>query len=114
MSLLITALVMESSEKIFGVVFYPFSFLLEEHGSMHEWRFRSQLDCYVTLMGIVTALVVRSGKIRGSVFRWIVAGCLSVCGIVWWYVEFYHVERHEYNKIHRYVATIPITAFLVC
>ncbi|CAE7363288.1 RWA1 [Symbiodinium sp. KB8] len=90
---------------------------------MHEFHFRSGLDRFIWIVGMVFALhyehaaaflqklekdswpkqaVVRSGMI-------LVSACV---GIAWWHFAF-RLPKLEYNKIHPYTSFVPLTIYLM-
>jgi hypothetical protein len=115
---------------MFDVVFHPLTFLLKytdpknpDVDPMHEWFFRSGLDRYVWIYGMVCAFA----HPRYQVFlNWIdkrrtptkVAMQTTIAGatllVLYWYHENYFIlPALEYNKIHPYTSWIPITCFII-
>ncbi|EOD38039.1 hypothetical protein EMIHUDRAFT_97935 [Emiliania huxleyi CCMP1516] len=93
--------------------------------SLHEWFFRSGLDHFVWIFGMLCAYSfpwydrqlqaiedLPSGK-RALAKAAVIGGALAVGG---WYVHTYFLflrPKREYNKVHPYTSWIPIAVFLV-
>ncbi|CAE8723932.1 unnamed protein product [Polarella glacialis] len=90
---------------------------------MHEWHFRSGLDRFVWIIGMVFALHVPDFE---KLFEWlqslpqpkrattqagIAAGALSV-GFVWCYFVFF-LEKRAYNRAHPFTSAVPIAIYLL-
>lgn len=90
---------------------------------MHEWRFRSGLDRYVWIHGMLcgalqpsvdaalqrvdaatkpTRIAVRAGLVTAA------AATLAV-----WARTLFTLPKHAYNAVHPYTSWIPITAWIV-
>ena len=115
---------------VFRLVFRPFQFLLgyvdpKKPGSdpMHEWFFRSGLDRYVWIHGMVCAFFHPRYE---AALRWIdeqpaasrvaiqTAVAVATLGVLRWYHGAYYVlPKLEYNKVHPYTSWIPITCFII-
>ena len=115
---------------VFTVLFKPFEWLLSytdpkkpDANPMHEWFFRSGLDRYVWIYGMVCAFL--HPKYEAFV-RWvdekptkektvIQALILTMNTIVgyWWYRTYYILPKLEYNVVHPYTSWIPITIFII-
>jgi hypothetical protein len=115
---------------VFRFVFGPFSFLLKytdptkpDVDPMHEWFFRSGLDRYVWIYGMVCAFFHprydsflkwvddRPNTVRATIQTVMVGVTLTV--LYWYHETFYVLPKLEYNKIHPYTSWIPITCFIV-
>mmetsp|Transcript_27221 Transcript_27221/g.87400 ORF Transcript_27221/g.87400 Transcript_27221/m.87400 type:complete len:555 (+) Transcript_27221:154-1818(+) len=116
---------------VFHTVFKPTAGLLGFHDplhpeftdSLHEWFFRSGLDHFVWIFGMLCAYSfpwydrqlqaiedMPSGK-RALAKAAVIGGALAVGG---WYVHTYFLRpKREYNKVHPYTSWIPIAVFLV-
>ena len=91
--------------------------------SLHEWFFRSGLDHFVWIFGMLCAYSfpwydrqlqaiedMPSGK-RALAKAAVIGSALAVGG---WYVHTYFLRpKREYNKVHPYTSWIPIAVFLV-
>jgi len=115
---------------VFGVVFYPFRWLLKytdptkpEVDPMHEWFFRSGLDRYIWIYGMICAFChpkyeaflkwvdKKPANTRVSIQTVI---CVTTCAVLWWYHQtFFILPKLEYNKTHPYTSWIPITCFVI-
>ena len=115
---------------VFGIVFKPFEFLLKytdptkpDVDPMHEWFFRSGLDRYVWIYGMVCAYAHPRYE---AFLKWVdekphapriaiqslMAGATLI--VLYWYHEhIYVLPKLEYNKVHPYTSWIPITCFIV-
>jgi len=115
---------------VFSVLFKPFEWLLSytdpkkpDVDPMHEWFFRSGLDRYVWIYGMVCAFLhpkyeafVRWVDEKPTKERTIIqALILTVNTIVgyWWYKTYYVLPKLEYNVVHPYTSWIPITIFII-
>lgn len=115
---------------VFHTIFRPFTFFLgyvdpkkPDVDAMHEWFFRSGLDRYVWIHGMVCAFFhpryeatlkwidERSGPARIAIQSAILAATLAVT--YWWYNTYYVLPKLEYNVVHPYTSWIPITCFII-
>lgn len=115
---------------VFYAIWYPFTWLVgyadprKPAGDiMHEWFFRSSLDRYVWIYGMLCAWVhpqysafiafveAQRPLARNSIRAAVIALC-SVVGY-FWYVHVYCLPKLEYNEVHPYTSWIPITLFIV-
>ncbi|OAY74780.1 Protein REDUCED WALL ACETYLATION 2, partial [Ananas comosus] len=112
---------------VFDFVWHPFAFLLgysdpdesEPHGPMDEWHYRSGLDRYIWILGMIYAYY------HPTVERWmqkleetrvwlqmlIKASIVAVCFVVGylWYEYVFKLDRRTYIAYHPYTSWIPIT-----
>lgn len=103
---------------------------------MHEWWFRTSLDRYVWIFGMVCAFMhprvekfiknyvdptPTSGTIVASAgaspstrlaARAVVLVSCAVTGY-WWYAHVYTLPKLEYNKLHPFTSWIPITIYIM-
>ena len=109
------------------IVFTPFKFLLGFNGSLHEWKFRSGLDHYATLFGMICAYnhpnfekllafveretITRKQLITKHAIRIGIALAFIVLVAIW-YTQVYSLEKYAYNKLHPYTSIIPILAYI--
>eukprot|EP00794_Sanderia_malayensis_P015362 gene15362-16939_t len=112
---------------IANVVFTPLKFLLGYNDSLHEWLFRSGLDRYATLVGMICAYnhpnferllayfdrdhVNPKERILCNAIKIFIS--ISLCGaIILWYSYVYTLGKYDYNKLHPYTSCIPILTYI--
>ncbi|EEH50896.1 uncharacterized protein MICPUCDRAFT_23866 [Micromonas pusilla CCMP1545] len=115
---------------VFKLVFSPFRWLLKytdpakpDMDPMHEWFFRSGLDRYVWIHGMLCAFchprydaflqwIDKKAKLtRVAIQTTIVTFTLLV--VYWYHEKVYVLPKLEYNKFHPYTSWIPITCFII-
>ncbi|EIE25840.1 O-acetyltransferase-related protein, partial [Coccomyxa subellipsoidea C-169] len=115
---------------VFYAIWSPFMFLVGYNDPrkptddlLHEWHFRSSLDRYVWIHGMLCAFLkpwaegflqrVDSLAFRARVAaRTAVIGCTLVV-LALWYEHVYKLPKVEYNKLHPYTSWIPISVWIV-
>lgn len=106
---------------LFDLFFWPFGFLLKLDDSMHEWYFRSNLDKFMPLLGMICAYahprfmtwLAALDEHRASFRLKLVLG-LGLLTVLATYarVLLVNVDKYYYNSWHPFVSFIPILAFL--
>eukprot|EP01064_Diplonema_japonicum_P013653 TRINITY_DN21197_c0_g1_i1.p1 TRINITY_DN21197_c0_g1~~TRINITY_DN21197_c0_g1_i1.p1 ORF type:complete len:224 (-),score=5.60 TRINITY_DN21197_c0_g1_i1:121-792(-) len=90
---------------------------------LYEWWFRSGLDRYVWVFGMVCANLHPNteGLLKYMdglplVPRWTLRGLvLAVLGGLglWWYINVFTLAKTDYNQMHPYTSWIPIFIFII-
>eukprot|EP00659_Diplonema_papillatum_P015486 gene15486-23655_t len=126
--------VLWSSKDLFYTMWQPFGSVVEyvnpakdptspTNHPLHEWWFRSSLDRYVWVFGMVCAnmhpftssafdFVDKSPPTTRWVLRSLIVSVLLFVGY-WWYTEIFVLPKIEYNQWHPYTSCIPIFIFII-
>ncbi|KAK9809132.1 hypothetical protein WJX72_009885 [[Myrmecia] bisecta] len=115
---------------VFYAIWGPFKFLMgyidprrPGDDALYEWYFRSSLDRYVWIHGMLCAYlhpwcerVLQSIESLAAKTRRFARGAMLLVAVALFYVWFekvYRLPKLEYNKVHPYTSWIPITLWIV-
>jgi hypothetical protein len=113
----------QSVHGIFDLCFAPLSWLLgDADWSLHEWHFRTFLDHYSALFGIVFALnfpyltawfaAVERLPLHLNVALKSLVGAGWLAAFYWWYRNIFLLPKYEFNAAHPYWFWIPIMTYV--
>jgi hypothetical protein len=88
-------------------------------GTVWEWYFRTSLDKYSAVMGMIFACnyplteqwFKKAANSKFYIALW-VPGCLMFIACIWWMIEIYPKSKLEYNLVHNYFAFIPLLSYI--
>ena len=111
----------------FELLFYSLEKTCKIRWNLFEWRFRVQLDRYITFVGMLCGILfVRltddlcsetpdSKKLRRllSDFRWVGVMYAVVIYILFWWLAYDASSKYTYNHWFPYISTFPILGFVI-
>ncbi|KAI7846308.1 hypothetical protein COHA_000145 [Chlorella ohadii] len=126
----LTVFVFWDIKPIFYALWSPFMSMMgysdprrPAHDKLYEWYFRSSLDRYIWIYGMVCAMLhpkierfLKAVDSMGTKLRCATRAVLVAVFVgigLTWYQYVYLLPKAEYNRVHPYTSWIPITVFFM-